>query len=172
MDKTKRAFVGGLLAAAMTAGAAAPSFAQQRIEIQFWHAMGGVLGERVDEVVKRYNDSQTKFTVVATNKGNYDEVINGTIAAYRAKKAPHVVQIYERGFMSMLLSGAIEPVQDLLTARNRKVDFADFIKPVASYYQYKGKLMSMPFNSSTPILFYNKEQFEKAGFAAPAATWA
>ena len=85
MDKTKRAFVGGLLAAAMTAGLAAPSFAQQRIEIQFWHAMGGVLGERVDEVVKRYNDSQTRFTVVATNKGNYDEVINGTIAAYRAK---------------------------------------------------------------------------------------
>src|SRR3954452_4628941 len=124
MDKTKRAFVGGLLAAAMTAGIAAPSFAEQRTEIQFWHAMGGVLGERVDEIVKRYNDSQTKFTVVATNKGNYDEVINGTIAAYRAKKAPHVVQIYERGFMTMLLSDAIVPVQDLLTEKKKQIDWA------------------------------------------------
>ena len=171
MDKTKRAFVGGLLAAAMTAGIAAPSSAQQRTEIQFWHAMGGVLGERVDEIVKRYNASQTKYTVVATNKGNYDEVINGTIAAYRAKKAPHIVQIYERGFMTMLLSDAIVPVQDLLTEKKKQIDWGDFIKPVASYYQYKGKLMTMPFNSSAPILWYNKEHFEKAGFSAPGPTW-
>jgi sn-glycerol 3-phosphate transport system substrate-binding protein len=171
MNKTKRAFVGGLLAAGMMAGLANPSVAQQRTEIQFWHAMGGVLGERVDEIVKRYNASQTKYTVVATNKGNYDEVINGTIAAYRAKKAPHLVQIYERGFMTMLLSDAIVPVQDLMTEKKKQIDWSDFIKPVASYYQYKGKLMSMPFNSSTPILWYNKEHFEKAGFAAPADTW-
>jgi sn-glycerol 3-phosphate transport system substrate-binding protein len=171
MDKTKRAFVGGLLAAAMTAGIAAPSFAQQRTEIQFWHAMGGVLGERVDEIVKRYNASQTKYTVVATNKGNYDEVINGTIAAYRTKKAPHITQIYERGFMTMLLSDAIVPVQDLLTEKKKQIDWGDFIKPVASYYQYKGKLMTLPFNSSAPILWYNKEHFEKAGFSAPGPTW-
>ena len=168
MKTIRRLIMAGLLAAAVSV----PAFAQQKVEVQFWHAMGGVLGERVEEIVKRFNASQDKYTVVATNKGNYDEVINATIAAYRARKAPQIVQIYERGFMSMLLSGAIEPVQDLLTSRNKKVDFADFIKPVASYYQYKGKLMSMPFNSSTPILFYNKEQFEKAGFAAPADTWA
>ena len=168
MKTIRRSILAGLLAAAVSV----PAFAQQKVEVQFWHAMGGVLGERVEEIVKRFNASQDKYTVVATNKGNYDEVMNATIAAYRAKKAPQIVQIYERGFMSMLLSGAIEPVQDLLTAKKKNVDFADFIKPVASYYQYKGKLMSMPFNSSTPILFYNKEQFEKAGFAAPADTWA
>lgn len=168
MKTIRRSILAGLLAAAVSV----PAFAQQKVEVQFWHAMGGVLGERVDEIVKRFNASQDKYTVVATNKGNYDEVINATIAAYRAKKAPQIVQIYERGFMSMLLSGAIEPVQDLLTAKKKNVDFGDFIKPVASYYQYKGKLMSMPFNSSTPILFYNKEQFEKAGFSAPADTWA
>ncbi len=171
MERTRRMLVGGLLAAGLMAGLAAPSVAQQRTEIQFWHAMSGVLGERVDEIVSRYNASQTKYTVVATNKGNYDEVINGTIAAYRAKKAPHLVQIYERGFMTMLLSDAIVPVQDLLTEKKKQIDWADFIKPVASYYQYKGKLMTMPFNSSAPILWYNKEHFEKAGYAAPAETW-
>jgi sn-glycerol 3-phosphate transport system substrate-binding protein len=161
----------GVLALAAVAGFAGSAAAQQRVEIQFWHAMGGVLGERVDEIVKRFNDSQAKYTVVATNKGNYDEVINGVIAAYRSKKQPHLVQIYERGFMTMLLSDAIVPVQDLLTEKKKQIDWSDFIKPVASYYQYKGKLMSMPFNSSTPILWYNKEHFEKAGFAAPAETW-
>jgi sn-glycerol 3-phosphate transport system substrate-binding protein len=171
MDRTKRSFLGGLLTATLATGLAVPSFAQQRIEIQFWHAMSGVLGERVEEIVKRYNDSQTKYIVVATNKGNYDEVINGTIAAYRAKKNPHLVQIYERGFMTMLLSDAIVPVQELMTEKKKQIDWSDFIKPVASYYQYKGKLMSMPFNSSTPILWYNKEHFEKAGFSGPADTW-
>jgi len=161
----------GVLALAAANGFAGSAVAQQRVEIQFWHAMGGVLGERVDEIVKRFNDSQAKYTVVATNKGNYDEVINGVIAAYRSKKQPHLVQIYERGFMTMLLSDAIVPVQDLLTEKKKQIDWSDFIKPVASYYQYKGKLMSMPFNSSTPILWYNKEHFEKAGFAAPAETW-
>jgi sn-glycerol 3-phosphate transport system substrate-binding protein len=168
MKVFRRSIAAGLLAAAVSA---LPAWAQQKVEVQLWHAMGGVLGERVNEVVSRYNASQTKYTVVATNKGNYDEVFNATIAAYRAKKAPQIVQVYERGFMSMLLSGAIEPVQDLLAAKKKNVDLADFIKPVASYYQYKGKLMSMPFNSSTPILFYNKEQFEKAGFQAPGETW-
>jgi sn-glycerol 3-phosphate transport system substrate-binding protein len=168
MKMFRRSVAAGLLAAAVSA---LPAAAQQKVEVQLWHAMGGVLGERVNEVVSRYNASQGKYTVVATNKGNYDEVFNATIAAYRAKKAPQIVQVYERGFMSMLLSGAIEPVQDLLAAKKKNVDMADFIKPVASYYQYKGKLMSMPFNSSTPILFYNKEQFEKAGFQAPGGTW-
>jgi sn-glycerol 3-phosphate transport system substrate-binding protein len=169
MNKTRRWIAKGLLLAAVALPA--PAFAQARIEIQFWHAMGGVLGERVDEIVSRYNSSQQKYKVVATNKGNYDEVINGTIAAYRAKKAPHLAQIYERGFMTMLLSDAIVPVQDLMTEKKKAIDWSDFIKPVASYYQYKGKLMSMPFNSSAPILWYNKEHFEKAGFDKPGETW-
>ena len=133
--------------------------------------MGGVLGESVDEIVKRFNDSQAKYTVVATNKGNYDEVINGVDCRLSRQEAPQLVQIYERGFMTMLLSDAIVPVQELMTEKKKQIDWSDFIKPVASYYQYKGKLMSMPFNSSTPILWYNKEHFEKAGFAAPAETW-
>lgn len=133
--------------------------------------MGGVLGERVDELVKGFNEAQDKYTVVAVNKGNYDEVINGTIAAYRAKRHPHLVQIYERGFMTMLLSDATVPVHQLMKEQKYDIDWSDFIKPVASFYTYKGNLMTMPFNSSTPILWYNKDQFAKAGFEKPAATW-
>jgi sn-glycerol 3-phosphate transport system substrate-binding protein len=150
--------------------AATPAQAQ-RVEVQWWHAMGGVLGERLEELAKGFNDSQTKYTVIATNKGNYDEVINGTIAAYRAKKQPHIVQVYERGFMTMLLSEAIMPVHQLMADKGYKIDWNDFVKPVAGFYTYKGKLMTMPFNSSTPILWYNKDHFAKAGFDKPADTW-
>jgi len=142
-----------------------------RVEVQWWHAMSGVNGERIGELVKRFNDSQQKYTVVAVNKGNYDEVLNGTIAAYRAKRAPAIVQVYERGFMTMLLSDATVPVYKLMADNGYKVDWSDFIKPVAGYYSYKGNLMAMPFNSSSPILFYNVDAFKKAGFDKPAETW-
>ena len=159
-----------LLGGVLLGLAAAPASAQ-RVEVQWWHAMGGVLGERVNELVKGFNEAQDKYTVVAVNKGNYDEVINGTIAAYRAKRHPHLVQIYERGFMTMLLSDAVVPVHQLMKEQKYDVDWSDFIKPVAGFYTYKGNLMTMPFNSSTPILWYNKDQFAKAGFEKPAATW-
>lgn len=165
-----RKFNGPALGAVLALAVSAPAPAQP-VEIQWWHAMGGTLGERVDELVKKFNTSQNRYVVVAVNKGNYDEVINGTIAAYRAKRAPHLVQIYERGFMTMMLSDATESVRDILDSRNYKVDWNDFIKPVASFYSYKGKLVTMPFNSSTPILWYNKTHFEKAGFTKPADTW-
>ena len=170
MKLDRRSWLASLVAIAGFA-AAMPAVAQNRVEVQWWHAMGGVLGERTEEVAKRFNESQTKYTVTALNKGNYDEVINGTIAAYRAKRAPHMVQIYERGFMTMLLSDAVVPVHQLMEEKKYNIDWADFIKPVAGFYMYKGKLMTMPFNSSTPILWYNKDQFAKAGFDKVGETW-
>jgi sn-glycerol 3-phosphate transport system substrate-binding protein len=92
---------------------ATPALAQ-RVEVQWWHAFSGFLGERLEEMTKQFNDSQQKVTVNPVAKGNYDEVINGVIAAYRAKRPPHIVQIYERGFMTMLLSDAIVPVHQLM----------------------------------------------------------
>src|SRR6476469_2185698 len=108
-----------------------------RIEVQWWHAMSGVLGDRLNELVDKFNTSQDKYTVVAVAKGNYDEVTNGVIAAYRAKRPPEMVQIAERGYMTMLLSGAIVSVQDLMDQKGYKIDFSDFIKPVASFWSYK-----------------------------------
>jgi sn-glycerol 3-phosphate transport system substrate-binding protein len=156
--------------AGLTLASVRPALAQ-RMEIQWWHAMSGVLGERLDELVKKFNESQDRYTVVAVNKGGYDEVTNGVIAAYRARRPPHMVQIAERGYMTMLLSGAVVPVQDLMEEKGHKIDWSDFIKPVASFYTHANKLTTLPFNSSTPIFWYNKDHFQKAGFDKPAATW-
>ena len=169
MNPIRRRFIAAACAA--SAAFAVGTAAAEPVQVHWWHAMGGALGERVDELVKNFNASQTKYVVVATNKGNYDEVINAAIAAYRARRAPQLVQIYERGCMTMLLSDATLPVQDFMTQRGYQIDWNDFVRPVAGFYSHKGKLMAMPFNSSSPILFYNKTHFEKAGFAKPAETW-
>ncbi len=146
--------------------------AHAKTEISFWHAMSGPLEKSLIELVEKYNQSQDKFLVKPVFKGNYTEVLNAAIAAYRGNKQPHLVQVFEVGTQTMMSSQAILPVQDLMEQSKIKINWDDFVAPVLSYYKDKdGKLMSMPFNSSSPILFYNKDWMAKAGIKNPPRTW-
>ncbi len=147
------------------------SEAAAKTEVVWWHAMGGFLGERVNDITKKFNESQKDYEVRALNKGTYDDTLTAGIAAYRAKTHPHIIQVFEVGTQTMLSSGAIYPVFQLMKDQGIKVDWEDFISVVKTYYSKGGNLYSMPFNSSTPILYYNKTAFEKAGLnpqVAPA----
>jgi sn-glycerol 3-phosphate transport system substrate-binding protein len=157
------------LYAALAVFSAAPAWAATTVEL--WHAMSGALGDRVNELVDRFNKSQTDYVVRPVNKGSYDEVVNSMIAAYRAKQHPAIVQVNERGFLTMVNSNAIIPTAELMSKAGYKIDWSNFIAPVATYFTRDGAMMAMPFNSSTPILFYNVDHFKAAGFDKPAATW-
>ena len=148
----------------------APGAALAKTEIYWWHALQATLGERVNEIAAKFNASQSDYEVKAIFKGSYPETLNAAIAAYRAKQAPHVVQVYEVGTQTMLSSGAVYPVFQLMKDNNVAIDWNDLIGPVKSYYSTGGNLYSMAFNSSTPILFYNKDLFKKAGLADKAPT--
>ncbi len=134
-------------------------------EVTFWHAMTGTLEERVNDLVKKFNDSQKDYVVVPLRKGSYPETLTAAIAAYRAKTPPDIVQVFEVGTQTMLSSNAIYPVYQLMQEQGIAVNWDDFLGPVRSYYSKDGHLYSMPFNSSTPILYYNKGLFKKAGLA-------
>lgn len=146
--------------------------AEARTEIQFWHALTAVLGERTQEIARKFNATQNDYEVKAIFKGSYPETLNAAIAAYRAKQPPHVVQVYEVGTQTMLSSGAVYPVHQLVKDHGVTIDWNDLIAPVKTYYSQGGQLSSMAFNSSTPILYYNRDLFKKAGLAdKPPATW-
>ncbi|ETD67418.1 glycerol-3-phosphate ABC transporter substrate-binding protein [Pelistega indica] len=134
-------------------------------EISFWHSMEGALGERVNEIVEGFNKSQSDYKVVATYKGNYGESMNAGIAAYRAGQSPDIIQVFEVGTATMMFSkGAIKPVQEMSEEAGNPIDPAKFVPGIAGYYsEANGKLASMPFNSSTPVFYYNKDLFAKAG---------
>jgi sn-glycerol 3-phosphate transport system substrate-binding protein len=141
------------------------------IEIHWWHAMRGARGETLKKMVDAFNASQSNYVVVETNKGNYDETVNAGVAAYRAKKHPHILQSFEVGTLTMMLSGAIYPVYKLMADQGYKVDWSGYLQPVLSYYvDEKNNLLSMPFNSSTPVMYYNVEMFKKAGLDMPSKT--
>ena len=152
--------------------AVVPATTWAKTEIQFWHAMQAVLGERTQEIATKFNATQKDYEVNTVFKGSYQEALNGAIAAYRAKQPPHVVQVYEVGTQTMLSSGAILPVHQLMKDNGIAIDWNDLIGPVKTYYSQGGNLSSMAFNSSTPILYYNKDLFKKAGLPDKApATW-
>ncbi|MFT0850082.1 sn-glycerol-3-phosphate ABC transporter substrate-binding protein UgpB [Achromobacter sp. F4_2707] len=144
-------------------------------EITFWHSMEGALGDRVNELVTGFNESQSDYTVNAIYKGAYGESMNAGIAAFRASNAPDILQVFEVGTATMMYAkGAVKPIQEMSEEVGDPINPADFLGAVASYYSSsEGKLISMPFNSSTPVLYYNKDAFEKAGLDPenPPKTW-
>ncbi len=149
------------------------SGAWAQTEIQFWHAMGGRLGEVVEEVAEKYNASQSEYVLVPTYKGGYEDTMTAGIAAFRAKQQPHLIQIFDAGAATIINApGATVSVADLLDEFEGGFDASDYIEGVRNFYaDSEGKMIGMPFNSSTPLLYYNKEIFEEVGIDAPPSTW-
>src|SRR6185436_20118779 len=117
----------------------------QKTEIHFWHAMTGQLADALEAQAKEFNASQNEYEVKPLRKGSYPETLTAAIAAYRQKSPPHIVQVFEVGTQTMMLSGAVYPVHELMQQNEIKIDWNDFIKPVVGYYTKDGKLYSMPY---------------------------
>lgn len=168
--------IGPVRAAAFAALFGLTGAASAATDIQFWHSMTGALGDRVASIADRFNKSQSEYRVVPVYKGTYPESMTAAIAAYRAKQAPHIVQVFEVGTATMMYSkGAIKPVYQLMADAGQKFDPKAYISAVYGYYATPdGKLLSMPFNSSTPVFYINKDAFQKAGLDPnqPPKTWA
>jgi sn-glycerol 3-phosphate transport system substrate-binding protein len=145
-------------------------------EIQWWHAMGGELGEKIKEIAAGFNASQDDYVLTPVYKGDYTETMTGAIAAFRAGEQPHIVQVFEVGTATMMAAeGAIYPVYQLMADANEPFESDAYLSAVVGYYTTpEGEMLSMPFNSSTPVLYYNKDAFEKAGLDpnTPPKTWA
>ena len=166
-----------LMAGAVALGlaGAAPASAQQATEIQFWHGLSQPLGGILEQVVTDFNNSQNRYRLVPSYRGSYPETMVAAIAAFRAGQAPHIVQMFEVGTGTMMNAGrAVIPVHELLSRTGVNINFDDFLPGVRGYYAAAdGKQMSMPFNSSTSIVYYNKDAFRTAGLNPDQfpATW-
>ncbi len=162
-----------LAAAAVAIGFSSPASAAT--EIMWWHAMSGELGRQVEKLAADFNASQSDYKVVPSYKGNYTETVTAAIFAFRSRSQPAIVQVNEIGTATMMAArGAIYPVFELM--RDEQEPFAPgaYLPAVTGYYaDVSGNLLSFPFNSSTPILYYNKSMFRDAGLdpEAPPKTW-
>ena len=137
--------------------------AQGSTKITFWYGLTGFNGGVVQQVVNKFNESQTKYYVEGIQQPNYDDTINKLNTSLAGGDLPNVVQIYDIGTQRMIDTKRIIPVQD----------FVDEGQPAGpggrpraggrSYYTVNGKLYSMPFNSSAPVMYYDKNAFKEVG---------
>ena len=149
--------------------------AQAATEIQWWHSMTGALGDRVNDIANKFNAAQSDYKVVPVYKGGYADSLTATVAAVRSGKAPHIVQVFEVGTATMMAGKkVIKPVYEVMAQAGEKFDPKSYMPAVTSYYSdTQGRMLSMPFNSSTPVFYYNKDAFKKAGLDPnkPPKTW-
>ncbi len=163
-----------MLAAALAVAGTFAAPVQAQTEIQWWHSMGGALGERVKAIADKFNASQKDYAVVPVYKGSYPVSMTAAIAAFRAKNPPHIVQVYEVGTATMMAAkGAIVPVAEVMKGSGAKFDPKAYLPTVTGYYtDMQGNMLSLPFNSSTALFYINKDAFKKAGLPPVAPkTW-
>lgn len=154
---------------------AVPFAAHAQTEISWWHAMTGANAEVVEKIAGDFNASQGDYVLKPVFKGTYPETLNAGIAAFRAGQAPDIIQVFDVGTGVMMgAEGAIKPVAELLTENGATFDKSQYLPGIVAYYSNPaGEMLSFPYNSSSPILYYNKDIFQKAGLDVdnPPKTW-
>jgi len=141
------------------------------VTVTFWHAMKGNNADALTALVAKFNAAhQGKITVKPVFQGSYDDTVTKYKAAVQAKQTPSLVQVYDVGSGFLADSGQTIPVQSFADVDH--YDLGDLQPAIKGYYSRAGKLQSMPFNSSVPLLYINATAFRKAGLdpTKPPAT--
>ena len=161
------------LLGALALGLATSTSAFAQTEIQWWHAMTGANNEVVNRLAEEFNNSQKDYKVVVSYKGQYADTLNAGIAAFRAGNAPHILQVFEVGTATMMgARGAIKPVYQMMADAGEKFDPKAYLPAITGYYSTaKGEMLSFPFNSSSMVMWINKDELKKAGVAEIPKTW-
>ena len=142
-------------------GSGASTSDSGKLQIQFWHSMSGNTQEALDAVVAGFNESQDQYEVVATNQGTYDESTGKFFNMAGGSDSAHIIQIGEQNLQSMIDSGMIASVSDLI--EKYSFDDSDLLEQEVNFYTVDGDMWAMPFNCSTPVVYYNKTVFDAAG---------
>jgi sn-glycerol 3-phosphate transport system substrate-binding protein len=175
MDFMKKLVLALALAMGTVAAASFHAAWADPIELQWWHAMTSVNGDRINKIAADFNAMQSDYKVTPVFKGSYAETMTAAIAAYRAGNAPDIVQVFEVGTATMMAAkGAVKPVYQLMADASEPFDPSTYLPAVTAYYSTpEGKMLSLPFNSSTPVVYWNKDAFKKAGLdpEKPPVTW-
>src|ERR1700710_346321 len=161
--------------ASLAAAVTMASPAQAVTEITWWHAMSGELGRQLEKLAADFNASQSEYKIVPSYKGNYTETVTAAIFALRSRSQPAIVQVNEIATATMIAAkGPLYPVFELMRDEREAFSPAAYLPAVTGYYSdISGNMLSFPFNASTPILYYNKDQFRAAGLDPEIApkTW-
>lgn len=162
-----------LCAATLGLGFAAHAPAQTNIVL--WHALSGATGDQLLQLVERFNASQSAYQIVPVYKGSEQDTVKAGLEAQRAGNPPHILQIDELAADAALQArNAFRPVYQVMQEAREPLKPGLYVKAVSERFSdAQGRLVSLPFNTATPVLFYNRDVFATAGLDPddPPRTW-
>lgn len=138
-------------------------------EIVLWQSMSGNIQEEFNKVVDNFNSSQSEFKVVAENQGTYDESTSKFFSMNGGEGSPAIIQIGEQNLQSIIDSNLIEPMSNLIKDYDYNLD--DLVSQVVNFYSVDDALYTMPFNASSPVLYYNVDALKNAGYYKAPSTF-
>jgi sn-glycerol 3-phosphate transport system substrate-binding protein len=145
--------------------------AAAQTDVQFWYTFSdekraGWIQARIAEFNEQLVAEGKPYQIVGESKGTYAEILNAAVLGARQGTAPTLVQLYEVGSQTALDTGVFTPVGSI-----GEFDTSDYIAPVLNYYTIGGQVNSIPFNSSSPIIYANKTLMDAAGVAEVPQTY-
>jgi len=141
--------------------------------VPFWHAMGGPLGDRLDELVAEFNDSHADIRIESVSMGRYQALSQKIMAAVAAGEPPVLAQAYEAWTGELIENGSAEPLNPYMDGPNgfTPEELQDFVPGMIANNTWNGVVYSFPFNKSVRALYWNRDLFEDEGLEAAPATW-
>jgi sn-glycerol 3-phosphate transport system substrate-binding protein len=157
---------------ALAIGLLATAASADRITFDYWYGLTGDLGAEVLATCTRFNEAQDTYQINCVGQDSYDQAVQNTIAAFRANQHPTLVQSFDAGTADLMLSGEFYAVHQMMADFGIEIDWADYFPGIANYYSSStGEFFSMPFNSSTPVYYWNVDHFADAGLTEAPITW-
>jgi len=145
------------------------------IKITLWYSQTGIYSQTLLDIVKEFNElHKGEIVVEPVYAGSYTNTMQKLLAAMVGGDLPTIAQIEQSRVGQFIESGAIQCLEDFIA---KDPDFqkqlSDFFPRLLESCKYYGKLYGLPLNTSTPLLYYNKDLFRKAGLDPnkPPKTW-
>jgi len=143
------------------------------LEFYFPVAVGGEAAATIEALTQAYMDEHPDISINAIYTGSYADTTTRAITAARGGNAPQLAILLSTDMFTMIDEDVIEAWDDHLTAKEVEEWIGGFYPAFMKNSQTEGKTWGIPFQRSTPVIYWNKEAFEAAGLdpETPPATW-
>jgi len=136
--------------------------AAEEVEIDVWHSMSADYGlEIIEEFGEEFNEKHDDIHVEVVYSGGYDETLEGAQAALAAGDPPNVSMFEQTRGAAFVDAEAVLDVEPFF--EESEIDFDGFFEELMETATYDDTIYGIPYNTSTPLLYYNKDMFEEAG---------
>ncbi|MBM3314557.1 ABC transporter substrate-binding protein, partial [candidate division WOR-3 bacterium] len=147
--------------------------ADGRVVVTFWHAMGGQAQKTLKAMAASFMSSHPGIRIDLVGMGSYDALSQKLMGAVAAQNPPTIAQMYESWTTQLHANGRLEYLDDYLRGPNglSADDVADIYPVLLANNTWDGRLLTLPFNKSVPVYYYNVELLRAAGYVRFPATW-